>query len=162
MLWNPGKLPDEITIDKLMQKHPSIPRNRHIANIFFKAGYIEAWGRGVEKIKDGFQKAGKPKPLFEELGGGVMITLFKGLLENVSDNVTDKVTDNVTDNVTDRLSKIIKCIEANSTITVMELALILNVSKRTVLRDIEKLKTDNKLARTGSEKGGHWEIVNDD
>jgi len=57
------------------------------------------------------------------------------------------------------LSKIIKYIEANSTITVVELALMLHVSKRTVLRDIEKLKTENKLARTGSEKAGHWEIV---
>jgi DeoR/GlpR family transcriptional regulator of sugar metabolism len=38
------------------------------------------------------------------------------------------------------LSKIIKYIEANSTIIVVELALMLNISKRTVLRDIEKLK----------------------
>lgn len=57
-MWNPGKLPDNIPIEKLMQKHPSIPRNRLIADIFFKAGYIEAWGRGIDKIKQGFQEAG--------------------------------------------------------------------------------------------------------
>ena len=41
-LWNPGTLPEELTIDKLKQEHSSYPRNRNIANAFFKAGYIES------------------------------------------------------------------------------------------------------------------------
>jgi ATP-dependent DNA helicase RecG len=57
ILWNPGKLPDEIKLDQLIGKHPSIPRNRLIADIFFKAGYIEAWGRGIDKIRHGFTNA---------------------------------------------------------------------------------------------------------
>lgn len=40
-IWNPGTLPDELTIDKLKGKHSSYPRNRNIADIFFRAGYIE-------------------------------------------------------------------------------------------------------------------------
>ena len=148
MLWNPGKLPDEITIEKLLQKHPSIPRNRQIADIFFKAGYIEAWGRGVEKIKDGFQKAGKPEPLFEELGGGVMITLFKGSHENVTENVTEN-----------REESILRLIKNNKTITTSKLAQQLNVTRRSIARDIENLKNAGKVKRMGSDKSGFWEII---
>lgn len=39
ILWNPGILPFDITIDELKKKHPSRPRNRYIADIFFRAGY---------------------------------------------------------------------------------------------------------------------------
>jgi ATP-dependent DNA helicase RecG len=34
------------------------------ANAFFRSGYIESWGRGIEKITDYCQKAGLPNPLF--------------------------------------------------------------------------------------------------
>jgi ATP-dependent DNA helicase RecG len=43
-------LPYLITIDTLFKKHPSIPYNPLIASAFFRAGYIEAWGSGIEKI----------------------------------------------------------------------------------------------------------------
>ena len=33
---------------------------------------------------------------------------------------------------------------------------LLNVSKRTVERDIEKLRKDNKIAYIGSAKDGRW------
>jgi ATP-dependent DNA helicase RecG len=64
ILWNPGSLPAEINLDQLKDKHPSIPRNKIIADIFFKAGYIEAWGRGINKIISGFEEASLPQPLF--------------------------------------------------------------------------------------------------
>ena len=33
-----------------------------MANTFFRAGFIEAWERGIEKIKDSCKEAGNPKP----------------------------------------------------------------------------------------------------
>ena len=38
MIWNQGKLPDDWTIDKLLQKHSSRPYNPDIANAFFRTG----------------------------------------------------------------------------------------------------------------------------
>lgn len=35
-----------------------------IANTFFRAGFIEAWGRGIEKIKDSCADAGNPMPKY--------------------------------------------------------------------------------------------------
>src|SRR5437868_5701907 len=40
-IWNPGVLPEALTIENLKTQHASYPRNKNIADIFFKAGYIE-------------------------------------------------------------------------------------------------------------------------
>lgn len=79
MLWNPGKLPVDIPLEILTKKHPSRPRNKHIAEAFFRAGYIESWGRGIEKILAAFRETGLPEPVFEELWDGVMVTFLKDI-----------------------------------------------------------------------------------
>ena len=50
MIWNAAALPTGWTIETLMKKHSSQPYNPEIANAFFRAGEIEAWGRGIERI----------------------------------------------------------------------------------------------------------------
>ena len=40
----------EWTPETLMRRHRSKPYNPNIANAFFRAGYVEAWGRGIEKM----------------------------------------------------------------------------------------------------------------
>jgi len=49
-LWNIGKLSNEITFAQLKRKHSSYLRNELLADVFFKAGLIESWGRGTLKI----------------------------------------------------------------------------------------------------------------
>ncbi|MDR1748420.1 MAG: Fic family protein [Spirochaetaceae bacterium] len=80
-------------------------------------------------------------------------------LANTGINVTDKVTDNVTDNVTDRNSKIIALIKGDNHISTAKMAMILSVSKRTILRDLEKLKQSGQIFREGDEKTGSWLIA---
>jgi predicted HTH transcriptional regulator len=69
------------------------------------------------------------------------------------------VTDNVTDSVTDRTSKIIALIKENSHISTAKIAVVLSVSKRTILRDIDKFKQSGQIRREGDEKTGHWKII---
>lgn len=76
-LWNDGELPFGQTIESLKQTHSSKPRNRIIANVFYKAGFIESWGRGIDKICDGFTEKGFIEPIFEHNSGGVLCTLFR-------------------------------------------------------------------------------------
>ena len=64
-----------------------------------------------------------------------------------------------TDVLDNRLDKIIELITKNNKVLLQEKADQLDVSKRTIRRDIEKLKKQNKLKCIGSEKGGHWEIL---
>lgn len=46
-------LPENWTVETLMGKHDSIPYNPEIANVFYRAGFIENWGQGIQKICDG-------------------------------------------------------------------------------------------------------------
>lgn len=76
-VWNPGPLPDELTIDNLKKSHSSYPRNINIANVFFKAGYVESWGRGTTKIISACLEVGLPEPLIEEDQGGLRVVFRK-------------------------------------------------------------------------------------
>jgi predicted HTH transcriptional regulator len=54
----------------------------------------------------------------------------------------------------------VKLIEADQRITIDELALKLNKSRRTITRIIKNLQEDGTISRIGSDKTGHWEIKN--
>ena len=76
-LWNEGGLPPGIAVADLKKWHLSRPRNELLADVFFKAGMIEAWGRGTVKIVDECKKAGLPEPEFREEFGGLSVNFRK-------------------------------------------------------------------------------------
>lgn len=52
-IWNPGRLPDGFTVQKLREMHSSEPTNPVIAHPLFLAGYIEHLGTGTtDMIRD--------------------------------------------------------------------------------------------------------------
>jgi len=79
MIWNEGRLPENWTVEKLLQKHSSKPRNPDIANTFFRAGYIESWGRGTIKIIEQSIKHGLPTPEFKNEGSDFWIIFNKDI-----------------------------------------------------------------------------------
>lgn len=74
VLWNSGQLPQDWTLEKLLGKHPSDPYNPLIAGAFFRAGYIESWGRGIEKINRECREHGIDPPLYDPSMSGLMLT----------------------------------------------------------------------------------------
>ncbi|MFT3703090.1 MAG: ATP-binding protein [Agriterribacter sp.] len=79
-IWNEGTLPAGLTLAALKRSHSSRPRNPIIADVAFKGGYIDAWGRGTIKILDTCKEAALPEPEMQEQDGGFSITLFKNNL----------------------------------------------------------------------------------
>ena len=79
-IWNEGSLPAGLTLAALKRSHSSRPRNPIIADVSFKGGYIDAWGRGTIKILDTCKEAELPEPEMQEQDGGFSITLFKNNL----------------------------------------------------------------------------------
>ena len=79
-IWNEGSLPASLTLAALKRSHSSRPRNPIIADVSFKGGYIDAWGRGTIKILDTCKEAELPEPEMQEQDGGFSITLFKNNL----------------------------------------------------------------------------------
>lgn len=79
-IWNEGTLPEGLTLASLKRSHSSRPRNPIIADVAFKGGYIDTWGRGTIKIIDACKAAELPEPEMQEIDGGFIITLFKNTL----------------------------------------------------------------------------------
>ena len=72
-LWNPGALPPDWTLEKLMGTHASAPHNPVIANAFFRAGMIEAWGRGIGDIVRVCRASATAEPRWELEPGGLRL-----------------------------------------------------------------------------------------
>ena len=73
-IWNDGEMPSELdSTEKLFMKHSSKPYNPKLANVFFKSGLIEAWGRGFETIKESCEIYDGPLPEYQITPSGVMV-----------------------------------------------------------------------------------------
>ena len=73
-IWNDGEMPSNLdSTEKLFMKHSSKPYNPKLANVFFKSGMIEAWGRGFEKIKEACGLYDGPLPEYEINESGIMV-----------------------------------------------------------------------------------------
>lgn len=72
-------MPKDIKIADLKKSHPSRPRNELLADVFFKAGLIETWGRGTIKITNECKKAELPEPEFKEEFGGFSVCFSKDI-----------------------------------------------------------------------------------
>ncbi len=75
VFWNPGTLPNQMPLNKLFQKHSSIPFNPDVANALFRSGDIEAWGGGYRKILNSVLENKQLPPQIESLSG-LMLTYF--------------------------------------------------------------------------------------
>ena len=75
-IWNPGSLPDGISAEMLPRARVSRPHNPDIANVAFVRGMVEQWGSGTRRIMTECRRAGLPEPEWEEIGGGVRITVY--------------------------------------------------------------------------------------
>jgi len=170
-LWNGGMLPPNYSVEKLMQPHESHPRNRLMANVFYLAGFIEAWGRGYEKIRDAFKAENLEMPVFEEVRGGFMATIKREKFmaiqrgHNVTSNVTSDVTSPIGSlsvvQLTDRQKEICKMIKNDPRVSVKEMSLVLSLVERTVKRDLADMQKKGVLIREGNTSAGHWVLLID-
>ena len=76
-MWNEGTLPEGLDINSLKKEHSSRPRNPIIADVCFKSGYIDAWGRGTLKIINSCVESELPEPNLQEIDGGFLVEIFK-------------------------------------------------------------------------------------
>ncbi len=89
-IWNEGNLPEGMTIASLKGHHVSRPRNPLIADVCFKAGFIDSWGRGTLKIYEACENAGLPEATIASLDGGILVTLHNDLVVNQGGQVSDQ------------------------------------------------------------------------
>nr|WP_304058428.1 ATP-binding protein [Enterocloster clostridioformis] len=158
---NCGKLPENWTVDNLMSKHASKPYNPSIANVYYLAGFIESWGRGIEKICQACDEDGSPRPEYTINPGDIMIKFTASedrVIRIGPQRVTAKVTAKVTIKVTDKEADVLDLIREDPGYSMDEIAKRLSVSRKTVAARIKSLKEKGILERIGATKNGHWQI----
>ena len=70
-----------------------------------------------------------------------------------------KVCEKVGEKVGENEAKIFNLLSQDKNITYVELANKLNITEKSVYKNIEKLKKKGLLKRIGPAKGGHWEVI---
>lgn len=150
---NCGCLPENWTLENLMRKHASSPYNPNIAHVFYLAGFIESWGRGVEKICAACRKDGVPQPVYTVNPGDIMIQ-FTAPEERVV-HVSRKVTDRVTENE----KRLLALLAEDPGYTLAQLVERTGVSRKTVAQRLKKLKDEGAIERVGSDRKGYWKIL---
>ncbi|HEV2479500.1 MAG TPA: ATP-binding protein [Puia sp.] len=148
-LWNPGVLPEQLTIEKLKGRHSSYPRNPHIAEVFFKAGYIEAWGRGTTKMITECLASGLPEPQLEEDQGGIRVTFLK----NTKTDLTNL-------GLNERQVKAVLIAKENGYITNRQYQKEFGVTDRTALRDLNELVERQLFYSTGATRDRRYHLKN--
>jgi ATP-dependent DNA helicase RecG len=73
-LWSEGGLPFGLEPEALKGDHASRPRNLLIADVFFRRGLIERWGRGTQVIVEECEQAGCTEPSYRVSGGCFVVT----------------------------------------------------------------------------------------
>lgn len=160
LISNSSIFPENWTSETLMADHKSVPYNPNIANTFYRAGYIESWGRGIQKICDACDALGVAKPEYILHGGDVMVR-FKALQSAIVTAVPKNVSKNVSKDDADKKQlneQLITLIKENTLITIGELAELLSVNRKTVQRHINILKASGTVERKGSKRSGYWEV----
>jgi len=159
---NCGQLPENWTIENLLGKHASRPYNPNIANVFYLAGFIESWGRGIEKICDACKAEELPLPEFMINPGDIMVKFSapENRIVRGPQKVTERVTERVTEKVTEKENEVLVLLQMDPGYTYADMAEKLSVSRKTISARVKSLKEKGLIRRIGSDTNGYWEIEN--
>jgi len=162
MLWNPGQLPSDWTVEQLTEKHSSQPFNPDVANAFFRAGLIESWGRGIERVFNACLQAGAPEPEWRYESTGLWVvfhqreTIGVAAAGSMAVEVAGSMTVEMAVKIPDR---ILQLLLADPHMTLADVAGRVGKSLRTIERISNQLVKDRRLLRVGPRKGGHWTVL---
>ena len=175
-VWNPGRLPQGMTIDKLIGVHASRPVNPVLANPVYLTGYIEQMGTGTTDIIERCEKAGLRTPEFYQ-DEDFRTILWRPETTDDQDTVRLSVAGEASTNtekssqagsqiggqtggqrLSGRTMELLELIKANPFATRAELSAALQISPSAVQKHLEKLKK-GYILRSGGDFGGHWEII---
>jgi ATP-dependent DNA helicase RecG len=146
-------------VDTLLQKHSSRPFNPDVANTFFRAGMIEAWGRGIERMIDACKTADVPVPILRWEAIGLWVEFPIRVMQK-----PDKIGVETTQKTTQKIpQKILVILMENPSASRREIAeRLADITEDGVKYHLDRLKAAGKIRHIGPARGGHWEVRIDD
>lgn len=145
--------PSDWTMESLLQRHQSRPYNPKIARAFFRAGYIESWGRGIQKIFEVCNEYGALQPKYVVHSEDIMLKM-------AAVSITDKHVlklDSKAENTALKM-KIVEYLQNQPTATQKELQEALNETRTHIQKIVKELVGEGKIERKGGKRFGYWEV----
>lgn len=145
------------TVETLMERHRSQPYNPNIANGFFRAGYVETWGRGIEKICEACKEHGVRLPEYTLHMEDIMIK-FTPLMDSRKEKKQTGTLDGTLDGTLSGTleENILSAIRKNSKVTQSQIALEIDCSERKVKRLMKSMQEKGMIERVGGRRSGEW------
>lgn len=158
-IWNPGELPEGWSLKKLLGQHPSRPFNPDVANAFFRAGEIETWGRGIQRILDACREAGTPEPDIRVESDGLWIDFpfSKAYRDSIEPGDGSFEASEATTQ-----EKILALLRKDPELTGKALADHIGITAAGVRYHLDSLRKAGRIRHIGPTKKGHWEVMDDD
>jgi len=146
-------------------------------NAFFRAGEIESWGRGIQRIFEACQQGGAPDPVLrlsghdlwtefpyspdylEAIGEGSVETTVKTSVKKRINKLDEQLHEKLDEKLGKNRAKIIRRLRQNPKMTVIALSQHLEISRNAVYNNIKILNETGWIQRIGPAKGGHWEVL---
>ncbi len=141
--YNVGGLPENWDLEKLLNIHPSIPRNPTIFNIFYLAGIVESVGSGIERMTKYLEKQNLPAPRIDASNSEFSMFFYKDLY---TEEYLRKL------GLNDRQIKAVLYVKEHGKITNREYIELNNVSRITATRDLAELVEIKILKQQGEGK----------
>ena len=165
-IWNPAVLPEGWGLDDLLREHASLPYNPNVANAFFRAGEIEAWGRGIQRIFQACRDAATPEPQLRLAGHDLWLE-FAFASDYVqamnpadgSEPFTEVGGKTSVKTSVKTPAALLELLGRNPEMTLAQAAAEIGRSVRAIEMASAKLVTAGKLRYVGPQKGGHWEVI---
>lgn len=135
-VWNPGVLPDALTIEDLYKPHSSHPRNRRLALLFNRARLIEHFGTGTLRIVSSCLAVGMPQPEFSQQSGMFVVRFWNAAPEDTTE-------------VGDNQARILRLARQQGRITTDDVARMLGIGRRSAVKRLNALREAKILQRVG-------------
>jgi ATP-dependent DNA helicase RecG len=151
-IWSSGELPFGMKVEDLKIDHLSRPRNPLIAEVFYRRGLVERWGRGTQKIVELCLRAGHPEPEFLEVAGAVGVRfLASGYVAPLR----------VGHDLTDRQRQILQAAAGGKELPFSNIRAQIDpaVADRTLRDDLLHLKRLGLINSRGHGRGAVWFLV---
>jgi ATP-dependent DNA helicase RecG len=149
---SPGSLPEGITIANMLDMQNS--RNPILSAILFQAGYIEGFGLGMNTVYAILRETQSEPPYLDNSAHAFTVRVTAKPLRpsnTTSVNIVDR-----------RLTTICTLLQQRGPLTAVDLAALLNVSRRTLLRDLTDLIAQGKVRSIGATRNLHYAHIAED
>ena len=141
-VWNPGLLPEGITLEDLKREHRSIPRNPLLFRQLFWVKYVEDVGGGTLDMIKWCKEWGLPEPDFKFITGATVVVF----------RLPPKIGDLEKLGLNERQIRAVNYVVKQGSITNREYQNINNTTRYTATRDLGGIVNEGIFDKIGEGK----------